>query len=146
MRRGGGSSRHTTSGAAPTAQKAAAPGPPKLQLPPPLTTRAGNRTAHPGAIDAPTPRRSSNAAQAERAQKQSEKRTSQARQAAAIARVAAIEDKLIAEELEYNGTRAQSQLPQRRVLRIRSGSVPSPEDVPQPQRPDPSIGEDNTGQ
>ncbi len=146
MGRGGGSSRHTTGGAAPTTQKTAVPGPPKPQLPPPLTTRAGNRTAHPGAIDAPTPRRSSDAVQAERAQKQSEKRTSQARQAAAIARVAAIEDQLIAEELEYNGSRAQSQLPLRRVLRRRSASVPSPEDVPEPRRPDPSIGEDNTGQ
>lgn len=69
-------------------------------LPPPIGTRASNKTAHPGAIAAATPRRSSEAVQAERAQKQLQQAQEQARTRAAIARVAALEDQMAAEDLE----------------------------------------------
>lgn len=104
--------------------------PPKPPLPPPLTTRAGNRTAHPGAIAAPAARRSSQAVRAERAQQELERSASQAQQVAAIARVAAIEDALTVEDLQYDTVSSappQPQVPQRRAARKRPVAAPSTE-------------------
>lgn len=67
------------------------------QLPPPLQTRAGNRNTHPGAIAAPTARRSSQAVQ-ERTLKDQEKEERRLQQVAAIADVAALEDQMTAED------------------------------------------------
>ncbi len=71
----------------------------RKSLPPPIGTRASNKTAHPGAIDAAIPRRSSEAVQAERAQKQLQQAHEEARKRAAISRVAALEDQMAAKDL-----------------------------------------------
>lgn len=92
------------------------------QLPPPLQTRAGNRNTHPGAIAAPTARRSSQAVQEERTLKDQEKEERRLQQVAAIANVAALEDQMAAEDEQYNASTdrpfSRPELPPR-VLRPR---------------------------
>ena len=85
-----------------------------------LNTRTKNRSTHPGAVAAPLPRRSSQAVQAERAQKEQHKAAADAYRSAAIARVAVLEDEMAAEDERYNHENthlllSQLELPQREL-------------------------------
>lgn len=76
-----------TPASVPAASKRAKP-----PLPPPLQTRRSNKNAHPGEVDKPTKRRSSEAVRAEREERAALKAKQAEQHAEAISAVAAFED------------------------------------------------------
>lgn len=69
-------------------------------LPPPLNTRAANKSTHPGAIVAPATRRSSEVVQAERLRIEELRAAAENHQSAAISRVAELEDQMDLQDKE----------------------------------------------
>lgn len=69
-------------------------------LPPPLNTRAANKNTHPGAIVAPTTRRSSEVVQAERLRLEELRASAEEHQTAAISRIAELEDQMALQDKE----------------------------------------------